>query len=937
MKKSIVNLFFICLIMITGIAHAKNEVDNNSVILSNPEDLIFKTENGEEIVYDKNNLPYSGAVILPDEAKRYITYIYVDGKKNGVAISRFVTGKIELETTYANGKKNGDEILFYFNEKPKYKRTYHDDLLDGDEFLYHQNGQIKQISHYNDGKLNGTVTYFNENGEPIKTETYVAGLKNGLTRIIEKNILREEIPYVNGKREGIYKTYSSEGSRREITFKNDKKEGEGRIYSPNNILLESVVYANDKRNGLYQKYSLNGKLLSSENYKDDLKDGISRHFDSNGNLVSVNYYIDGVELGNVQVAKRVDISNIQDALSDKRINRYSNKKNLWFKILWLGLNLNDTNLLNRLEKEMKMYAVDMSDIRIYQRWSGSQFESEKNQLFFGLSPLDYAINIEAPAEILQKLVTEDDEPNSRGFTALRDAVRLNKTDMVKFLLLNGANLKETDSDGNDILLYSIVSDSPIEMIENIIKSGGDVNTVNKLGQTPITVALAQKNADLVKLLILAGADINNIPDGQNILHFAYSKKAPIELMEALIDSGISINSTDTEGNNLLLKALKNNDEQTALFALENGADINQRDNEGETPVSYVLFNKVAPQVKDTIFSLEYDVNSKLEKQNTTIWKALMEQNDLDLLKKVWDKMPDISINPDAMGEYPLKAALNVPENRELRELALSYIKNADDNLVWETVKDKNAELLKYLVSKNANVNSKNESGESLLIYMVQNNYDKQFIDIIKTESLNINDTNSNMKTALDIAIDNNNAELAEYLLQAGAALNNNTGGYVFITGAKPSQDKMVRLLLKYMPQIDMSLPENASLLTNAVKNLNLPLFEYLIAQQNPDYTVTDENGNSLLLSSADYFAIADDNDDEYILRNNFMDIVKTLLNNGLDINMRNYNGETLLIKLAQNCHKGYEDLAKFMIDHGADAQARDQYNKTADDYRQNEG
>ncbi|MBQ8482335.1 MAG: ankyrin repeat domain-containing protein [Alphaproteobacteria bacterium] len=950
------NNFIACLLIAASFLFTDSAKADN-VILSDAEDLEFKTDNGEELVYDKNGELYSGAVVLPDEENHKMTYFYQNGKKHGIAFSRLASGKMEFETTYANGKKNGEEILFYPNGNPQYKRTYKNNIIDGEELLFHQNGKPQKQSRYTDGKLNGEVHYFNENGDHIRIETYKDGIKNGMERIIENNILREEnqyvngilegttkkydtqyltdeIQYVNGKRNGIHKTYGDNGSLREIPYKNDKKEGEGKIYNPNKTIAESIVYANDKRNGMYQKFAPDGKLILAENYKDDMKDGISRYFNDKGELTEVSYYINGVELSKVETDKRVDIKSIQDAFTDKQLDKYSNKRNLWYKILWLGLNINQPEILETLEKEMKMYAVDIDDMRIYERYSGGQFDGETKQLFFGMSPLGYAVNIEAPTEVLQKFISQKEEPNSRGFTPLRDAVRLNKTDMVKFLLLNGADLKEKDNDGNDILLYAIINESPYNMIDNIIKSGGNVNTHNNQEQTPITVALAQKNIDLVKLLIVSGAETKKLQDGENLLYYAYNKKAPLEIIKALIENGFNINSTDTEGNNLLLKALKNNDEKTALFALENNADINQKDNEGETAVSYVLYNKVSPEINDIVFKQDYDVEHKLEKPDKMLWKILMEQNKLDLLKKTWDKMSDIRTTADAAGEIPLDVALKVTDNPQLHELALSYIDKADDKMIWNVLKDKNFELFKDLLSKQANINSKNSDGDSLLIYMVKNGYDQKFSDLLLSEKLNIDAEDGKMKTALDIAIEKNDLKLAEYLLKEGANPDRLINGETYITKATPAQDELVKLLFKYAKQIKTDLPNNESISLRAVKRLNLPLFEYLVANNAFDSEAADDNGNSLLLSAADYFAQADDKVNDKKLNDNFLAIVKILLEKGADINMRNGNGETLLIKLAQNCGTNYEELAKFLIEKGADTGLKDQYNKTAEDYRQ---
>ena len=934
MKNFIAVLFLIGLFSAPDNVYAQAEGTGRKVVLSEAENLVFKTQNGEEIVFDRNGNLYNGAVVLPDEENRQVTYFYENGKKHGVANSKFLSnGKIGFETTYANGKKNGEEILFFFNGNPKYKRTYKDDLLDGEEVLYYQNGKPKRLNHYLNGKLTGVTTYFDENGEIVRTETYKDGMKNGPVKIIKNNTLLEEIDFVNDKREGLYKTYSSEGSRREVPYKNDKKEGEGRIFSAHNTIIESVIYSNDKRNGLYQKFSLSGRLISAENYRADVKDGISRYFDAKGKLASVSYYIDGVELAQVQISKRSDLTNIQDAIFDNQLSRYSNKKSLWYKILWLGLNLNSPEILEVLEKEMRMYAADINDINIYKRWSGSMFESENKQLFFGLSPLDYAINVEAPTEVLQKFVNQIEEKNSRGLSPLRDAIRLNKTEMAKFLILNGANLKEKDSEGNDILLYAIINESPDELIQTILNTGARINTQNDVDQTPLTAALAQKNIELVKMLITAGADTKKMPDGQNLLFYAYDKKVPLDIINELLYSGLDINSTDNDGNNLLLKALKNNDEATAMFAIEHGADINQKDNEGETAVSYVLFNKVSPKVSKKIFSMGYNFDEKFEKQNKMLWKVLMEQGKIDMLKEVWDKMPDISSVPDAMGEIPLQVALKGANNPELHKLALSYIKTADDQMVWSALKEKDLSLLRDLLNKNANLNSKNEDGDNMLIYMIKNGYDKQYIDLILSKGADIDAENVKMQTALDIAIQKDDEDMVKYLLEKGANPNREFEGETYLSKAKPSQEKMTLLLLKHTKKLEPTLSGGESLLMRSVKNLNLPLFEALAKQKDADFTVLDDNGNTLLLASADYFENSNAKDDEKVLSKNFKEIVETLLNKGADINARNDNGETLLIKLARHCGAGYDDLAEFLIVKGADIKLKDQLNNTADDYR----
>lgn len=926
---------FIASLFLSGIFFTACNVYAEDIIFSSAENLVFKTENGQEVVYNKKGDLYNGAVALPDSENRRVIYIYSNGKKHGDAFSKFSSDKIELKIPYTNGMKNGDEVSFYQNGNPRYKKTYVDDIQEGEEAIYYPNGKLQKLSHYVNGKLDGTIDYFDDSGNRTRIETYKNGIKDGPERIIANNMLREEIQFVNGKRNGIYKTYSSEGSWQEVPYKNDKKEGEAKIFSPEKVLIESTVFANDKRNGMYKKFSLTGRLISAENYKDDQKDGIARYFDNKGKLSSVSYFMDGSELANVQIAKRVELQNLQDALFDGQLSKYSNKKTLWYRILWLGLNLESPEVLDALEKEMRMFAYNIDEMPIYERWSGSLFDNENKQLFFGLPPLDYAVNIEAPTEILQKFVGQTEDKNSRGYTALRDAVRLNKENMVKFLLLHNANLKDTDEEGNDILLYSIINGSPHEITEDIVKAGGNTNTKNSVGQTPLSVALAQRDTELVKFLIHNGANIENMPDGQNLLHYAYNKKVPLEVITELLTDGIDINSTDGDGNNLLLKALKNGDEETALYALDHNADINQKDNEGETAVSYVLFNKVPQQVSDRIFALDYDVINNLEKQNKMVWKVLMEQNKIDLLKKTWDRMPDITTTADVNGEIPLKTALSVPANPKLHELALSYIKKADDKMVWDALKQKDSGLFRYLIGKQANINAQDENGNTLLMYMIMHDYDDNFLSLIKNKDLIIDKENNNNQTALDIALDKNNLEVAKYLLDAGANPNREVDGETYIIKATPAQKDQVSLLLQYIKDSNTKLSDDVNISLRAVKNLNFPLLKYLVDNNLTDFNITDENGNTLMLCIADYFEYSHDNDDKDALAQSAIEIAKILLDKGQDINARNGNGETLLIRLAKYCGDEYDEMAKFLIENGASTKMRDQYNKNAEDYRSN--
>ena len=99
--------FAICLLASTMLTMP---VRAESVAVYDASELQIQSEDGHETVYGKDGSAFSGAVVLSDEENRQMTYVYRDGQKNGVAVSRYENGQVELEITYRNGAKNGEDV-----------------------------------------------------------------------------------------------------------------------------------------------------------------------------------------------------------------------------------------------------------------------------------------------------------------------------------------------------------------------------------------------------------------------------------------------------------------------------------------------------------------------------------------------------------------------------------------------------------------------------------------------------------------------------------------------------------------------------------------------------------------------------------------------------------------------------------------------------------
>lgn len=927
-----------------------------SIALTNAEDLLFTTENNLETVYLKSGGLFSGAVKVADDEGRKITYFYRNGLRNGVATSNYEDGKLEFEITYRKGQKNGEEIYFYENGNPRYKKTYKDGILNGEEVVFYENGQPKQRNNYLNGQLDGEVTYFAENGNRTKIEHYKNGLKDGVEHIISDNILQEEnnyvagkltgltkkynekylteeVNYVDGKKEGISKQYKEDGSTIEIPYKNNQKSGTAYAYYPDKKIANKANYFNDEKNGLSEKYYKNGKRQTVETYKNDKLEGVSRRFNSQGDLQSVSYYVEGTELAKVNIESDLELKDIQAAHRLGQLSKFSAKKNLWYPILWLGINSEDLEMLRILEKDMKMYGASLDDTAAYKRESKTRFDDYNRHLFFGLTPLSYAVDLSAPVEILQLFAAPNhiDEQNNRGGTALQEAIRLNNLEMAKFLLAHRANVKSL-YDGA-IIPQAVQENVSLPLIAELLKAGADVNAKLPDGSTALGMALQQNNEDLAELLLENKADTQTtFADGNNLLFFAVEHNSPAKIIDTLLAGGADVNQKKADGSVLLLKVLSEKKYDLAEKFIVAGADVNLTDSSGDSAVTYVLENPTDEKIIQQIYAQNIDVKNLVGSKQQPLWRLAAEHQRWDLLKIIFAKMGGVNV-ADAQGDVPLQIilSLDIEQNAQLAELVLSQITpewlNLNPDYLWSAVEHKNFSLWQRLLKIGFNPEAKNNEGDTLALWLIKNKYDLSWLKSLETLKPDLNVLDAASKTPLYYAIKNNDALLMRNLLQNGADINRPQTDYLFDLSGNQAEVTQILLLNGGEYFIKSETPQN--LLFFAVKSFNQTLLDYLL-QNGIDVNLRDADGNEAVHHLAEAVQRNAAQPEEEILRN-FTEILDGLLQGGANINAQNGNGDTVLIRLAEIKTPLYQKLAEVLKNKGLNPDLKNQYGKTAAD------
>ncbi len=187
-----------------------------------------------------------------------------------------------------------------------------------------------------------------------------------------------------------------------------------------------------------------------------------------------------------------------------------------------------------------------------------------------------ANNIEVVQELIKKGAAIN-TPNVDVVSPLQVAIRHNYTEIKRALIIAGADqnikyyggniTKEHQEKLNKDLIRCTI-DGRIEQVKTLLDKGADVNSKNKLGNTPLMFAANIGNTELVKLFVKAGADVNAKSNNGKV-----AIKSPLEsteeqtIINVLIKAGADPTGVDSKFINdkviieLLKEADKENDRQ----------------------------------------------------------------------------------------------------------------------------------------------------------------------------------------------------------------------------------------------------------------------------------------------------------------------------------------------------------------------------------------
>ena len=172
---------------------------------------------------------------------------------------------------------------------------------------------------------------------------------------------------------------------------------------------------------------------------------------------------------------------------------------------------------------------------------------------------------------------------------------------------------------NVSILHLAVSSRNIEVAKMLIEAGANINnTDNSDGISSLNVAIGNYDIEMIKLLVEKNADFNSGKFGSVLLYIiniigcesSYLTKefgelnkegqklqkslaTSTQIIKFLMEKGADYNKKDPHDGSTLLHHLAYNCKNLDMikFLIKKGVNINVEDNEGKTPLDYALLDK----------------------------------------------------------------------------------------------------------------------------------------------------------------------------------------------------------------------------------------------------------------------------------------------------------------------------------------------------------
>ena len=446
---------------------------------------------------------------------------------------------------------------------------------------------------------------------------------------------------------------------------------------------------------------------------------------------------------------------------------------------------------------------------------------------------------------------------SEGFTPLMMAVREDETEIVGYLLKQGADVNQVYNGWTALL--EAVDEGSVKSMKHLLEAGAKVNYYWTQDTTAIGMAASEGNLDCLQLLLDHGADINGFGNSIPPLHIAVAEDQRA-IVDYLISQKVNINKKDVDGRTPLMYAASEGHKFMAKKLISAGADNSIVDLKS-------ISDNTNAEVGEEHDLLDYSKTENSDKNNTRPEIHQATQDGLiEKVERMVKQGADVNMRDD-YGRTPLHIASAENHNIDMR----------------------------VLIDLGADINAQDNQGRTPLMYAAADGK-RNAVALLVSKLANVNIEDVDGMRAYEWARSGGNSDLAKFLgliteNKKSRDKNENRRNHERIRNKQSLQKRVQNTVQKEMQKEPKK----------AIKDEMKKREEFHITPDGNHLRQYDiENKIPALLEAA---------------RNGSVNDCRKLLNNGLTANTTDDTGQTALMVAAMTNRL---DIAKFLIEQGAD-------------------
>ncbi|KAH9883621.1 ankyrin repeat-containing domain protein [Xylariomycetidae sp. FL2044] len=370
--------------------------------------------------------------------------------------------------------------------------------------------------------------------------------------------------------------------------------------------------------------------------------------------------------------------------------------------------------------------------------------------------------------------------------SLMAAIQERNSKAVEHLLDRGVS---TDLTPDHHALREAIAQRDLEIVRLLLLFGADANTPDKHGISPLMAATSESFVEGASILLKYGADPNRAPTQDHDTPFAIAvSKEDSVLTRLFLAYGGNLKQFSMDGETILTKSITKNCNKVLIDAiLEYGADANGKTKEGKTP----LFSAITAGRVDIVTSLlDHGANPNLPGPKHMLWPATYQPPCLKvLLARGADhkKTPGImelasSINNIDSVRILLKAGVNPNAKKDGAYTPLCT-----------SIRDDHADIFQLLLANGADPNV---PASEYPAFKCVTHYRPQYLEPLVAAGANL----SSPKGIIETAVQHNNLEALKWLIQQGVSPNDKaprSGATPLTTAIRENKPDMVEYLLAH--------------------------------------------------------------------------------------------------------------------------------------------